>query len=76
MELSEAIELFLAESDKAAPPDPLEVLLSQLMAELQSLDHGLGVVQQKIDYLAELPGHWKDIEKERANGHQSNEKSG
>jgi hypothetical protein len=36
------------------------ILLSELEAQLQSLRHGLGVVQQKLEDLAELPGHWRD----------------
>lgn len=53
------IELFLSESDKLAPPT-MGALCSQLDAQLQSLHHGLGVVQQKLQDLAELPGHWRD----------------
>lgn len=58
---SRAIELFLSESDKIAPPT-IEALCSQLDAQLQSLRHGLGVVQQKLNDLSELP----DLMKEEA----------
>lgn len=40
----------------------IEILLAELEAQLQSLRHGLGVVQQKLTDLAELPGHWRDDE--------------
>lgn len=59
-----AIELFLSESDASAPPT-IKALCSQLEAQLQSLRHGLGVVQAKLQGLAELPGHW--IEEAKAN---------
>ena len=36
----------------------IELLISELEAQLQSLRHGLGVVQHKLQDLAELPGHW------------------
>jgi len=36
----------------------IQILISELEAQLQSLRHGLGVVQQKLQDLAELPGHW------------------
>lgn len=53
----EAIELFLSESDISAPPT-MGALCSRLEVQLQSLRHGLSVVQQKLGDLAELPGHW------------------
>lgn len=43
----------------------IELLLSELQAQLQSMRHGLGVVEQKLQDLAELPGHW--IEEAKAN---------
>ena len=42
----------------------IEILISELEAQLQSLRHGLGVVQQKLQDLAELPGRWRDDAKE------------
>lgn len=55
----EVIELFLSESEKMVPPT-IEVLMSQLDAQLQSLRHGLGIVQQKLTDLTELPGAMLD----------------
>ena len=40
------------------------ILISELEAQLQSLQHGLAVVQQKLNDLAELPGHWRDDAKD------------
>lgn len=48
----------------------IEVLISELEAQLQSLRHGLGVVQQKLQDLAELPGHWKIEETKNVSNNQ------
>lgn len=39
-----------------------EFYLYTLETQLQSLCHGLNVVQQELQDLAELPGHWRDDE--------------
>ena len=44
----------------------IQLLLCELDAQLQSLRHGLGVVQQKLQDLAELPGQMR--EEEQNNG--------
>jgi hypothetical protein len=44
----------------------IEMLISELEAQLQSLRHGLGAVQQKLQDLAELPGHWMEEAKNAA----------
>lgn len=48
------------EISQLAELEALEALITEMEAQIKSLRHGLGVVQHKLQDLAELPGQWRD----------------